>query len=207
MINPMMHPKEVELVKSYLKKDQVVLEWGCGGSTTNFPQLVKKYYSIEHNLDWFWKVQQELYDENIENVEMHLCDYPKGVPSAKEDFFDMYDDNLIYASEHLNTNITSLDDCVYPKERYAWHEYIDYIDKLGVDCFDVIFIDGRARTDCAYKALNYISEDSIVFIHDFWPRTAYHKVFEWYDEIDSIKETGHGRGSSIVALKKKSQEI
>ena len=67
-----------------------------------------------------------------------------------------------------------------------------------------ILIDGRARTDCAYKVLNYIDKGSIVFIHDFWPRSEYHKVFEWYDEVVSIKDTLQGDGGqTIVGLKKK----
>ena len=154
MLSADIHPKELELILTYLDKDKVMLEYGCGGSTTIIPPNVKKYYSIEHNLDWFWNVQQELYDDNIDNVELHLCDIPKGVPSKREEFWDKYGENLLYAQEHLNTNITEFTDCVYPKDRYVWSEYIDYVDTIGVDHFDVVLIDGRARTDCAYKILN-----------------------------------------------------
>jgi|TARA_B100000131_G_scaffold102740_1_gene99743 hypothetical protein len=203
MLSADIHPKELELIFSYLDKDKVMLEYGCGGSTTIFPPYVKKYYSIEHNLDWFWAVQQELYNDKIDNVEIHLCDIPKGLPTKREEFWDKYDENLLYAQEHLNTNITQLTDCVYPRDRYVWSEYIDYVDKIGVDHFDVVFIDGRARTDCAYKILNYIDESSIVFIHDFWPRPEYHKVFDYYTEVVSIKDTQIGDGGqTIVGLKK-----
>ena len=142
MLTPNIHPKEIELVKSYCSKDTIMLEYGCGGSTTIFPKYVKEYYSIEHNLDWFWKVQQELYDDKTYNVNLHLCDIPKGVPTKREEFWDRYDDNLLYASENLNTNIPSFEDCVYPRDRYVWSEYIDYVDKLNVKLFDVILIDG-----------------------------------------------------------------
>ena len=203
MLSADIHPKELELIFSYLNKDKVMLEYGCGGSTTIFPPYVKKYYSIEHNLDWFWAVQQEIYNDKIDNVEIHLCDIPKGLPTKREEFWDKYDENLMYAQEHLNTNITQLTDCVYPRDRYVWSEYIDYVDKIGVDHFDVVFIDGRARTDCAYKILNYIDESSIVFIHDFWPRPEYHKVFDYYTEVVSIKDTQIGDGGqTIVGLKK-----
>ena len=203
MLSADIHPKELELIFSYLDKDKVMLEYGCGGSTTIFPPYVKKYYSIEHNLDWFWAVQQEIYNDKIDNVEIHLCDIPKGLPTKREEFWDKYDENLLYAQEHLNTNITQLTDCVYPRDRYVWSEYIDYVDKIGVDHFDVVFIDGRARTDCAYKILNYIDESSIVFIHDFWPRPEYHKVFDYYTEVVSIKDTQIGDGGqTIVGLKK-----
>jgi hypothetical protein len=204
MLTPNIHPREIELVQSYCKDDSVMLEWGCGGSTTIFPKYVKKFYSIEHNLDWYWNVQQELYDDKLNNAEIHLCDIPKGVPTNREEFWNKYDDNILYASEHLdNHNIPKLDDCVYPRDKYVWGEYIDYVDNLGVDHFDIVFIDGRARTDCAYKVLNYIDEDSIVFIHDFWPRPEYHKVFDYYTEVVSIKDTQVGEGGqTIVGLRK-----
>ena len=52
-----------------------MLEYGCGGSTTIFPKYVKKFYSIEHNLDWFWNVQQEIYNDGLDNVEIYLSDH------------------------------------------------------------------------------------------------------------------------------------
>ena len=45
----MMSPKEIAFIEKYLTKDKVMLEWGAGGSTLYFSQLVKEYYSIEHN--------------------------------------------------------------------------------------------------------------------------------------------------------------
>ena len=204
MLAANIHPREIELIQSYLSDKKIMLEYGCGGSTTIFPKYVKKYYSIEHNLDWYWKVQEEIIDDKLDNVNVHLCDIPKGVPTKREEFWDMYDENLLYASEHLDSNIPSFEDCVYPKDKYVWSEYIDYVDKLNVKLFDVVLIDGRARTDCAYKILNYINKSSIVFIHDFWPRPEYHKVFEWYDEVVSIKDTQIGDGGqTIVGLQKK----
>lgn len=206
MLESDINPKELDTVISYCDKDTtIMLEFGCGGSTTIFPKHVKKFYSIEHNLDWYWNVQQEIYNDKLDNVELHLCDIPKGVPTKREEFWDKYDDNLLYASEHLdNHTIPKLDDCVYPNDRYIWYEYIDYVDKLGVKHFDVVFIDGRARADCAYKILNYINEDSIVFIHDFYPREEYHKVFDYYDEVVSVKDTFIPPGGhTLVGLKKK----
>ena len=150
MLSANIHPKEIDLIQSYLNDKKIMLEYGCGGSTTIFPRYVKKYYSIEHNLDWFWNVQQEIYNDKLDNVEIHLCDIPKGVPTKREEFWERYDDNILYASEHLDTNIPSFEDCVYPKDKYVWNEYIDYVDKLNVKLFDVILIDGRARTDCSY---------------------------------------------------------
>ena len=72
--------------------------------------------------------------------------------------------------------------------------------KLDNKIYDVVLIDGRARTDCAFKILHYIKYESIVFIHDYWKRSRYQVITEYYDVIDSVQDTLQ----TIVALKKKS---
>ena len=42
----MMTKDEIQFFKSYLDDSKVVLEYGCGGSTLYYSQLVKKYISI-----------------------------------------------------------------------------------------------------------------------------------------------------------------
>ena len=90
-----------------------------------------------------------------------------------------------------------------PTQRNQFKTYIEYIDKLKVKKFDKILIDGRARGWCAEYALNYLHKDSIIFIHDFWNRPQYHVVFNWYDEVDSVKNSPQ----TIVALKPKKEYI
>jgi hypothetical protein len=57
---------------------------------------------------------------------------------------------------------------------------------------------------CALKLLNYLSDESILVVHDFWSRliwtkkggdTGYHHILDYYDVI--------GRARSSVALRKK----
>ena len=64
--------------------------------------------------------------------------------------------------------------------------------------FDLVLIDGRARPQCAEKVIPYLSDDAVVFIHDFWKRPDYSWVLNLYDEVESIKN-----GQSIVALRLK----
>ena len=52
--------------------------------------------------------------------------------------------------------------------------------------------------------LKHLHKDSLVFIHDFWNRPQYHAVFEWYDEVNSIKTPGT---QTIVVLKPKKEYI
>ena len=46
MLSANIHPKEIDLIQSYLNDKKIMLEYGCGGSTTIFPKYVKEYYSI-----------------------------------------------------------------------------------------------------------------------------------------------------------------
>ena len=80
--------------------------------------------------------------------------------------------------------------------------YISYIEKPRKfhKKFDLIYIDGRARPECAKEALNHLKSTGIVVIHDFFDkyRPHYKIVLDWYDVIDGIEQR-----PSIVALKPK----
>jgi hypothetical protein len=198
-----MDQREIDLILSYLQKrpDSRMLEWGSGGSTVLFPKFVSWYTSIEHNLDWYAEVRNKLVEEDIRNIEHILVDIPKGVPTKREEFWDKH--------HHLITQLAGLDDNNLPslkgwwdlKTRYIWHEYIDW--RFNTICpFDFVLIDGRARVNCAQKALEYLSDDGIVFIHDFFNRVDvndYKAVFQGY-EIDGKVDT---TPQTIVALRRK----
>ena len=208
-IIPWMDNKEINLVLKYLneKPNSTMLEWGCGGSTLLFPKYVKHYTSIEHNLDWYVDVQKAIEINNLNNVDFYLVDIPKGVPTKREDFYDKWTNEIHELSrQNLNT-VPELDNCIYPKDKYIWLDYIDVVDEIGIEKYDFVFIDGRARSDCAFKALQYIHDDSIVFIHDFWGREEYHAVLKYYDVVDAVKDTLiPPAGMTIVALRRKVNE-
>lgn len=65
---PWMSDDEIGIIVKYLNKEDIMMEWGSGGSTNYFPQFVKKYYSIEHDEKWFNEVNQDL----SPNVEYHF---------------------------------------------------------------------------------------------------------------------------------------
>ena len=73
--------------------------------------------------------------------------------------------------------------------------YVNSIDKLSVTTLDMALVDGRFRIQCALKLLPYLTNDSVLVLHDFWIRKPYHKVLEYYNVI--------GYARSVVALRKK----
>ena len=60
-------PEEKEFFLSHLNKDQDVLEWGSGSSTSVIAKRVKTITSIEHNKKWYDEVLKNL----PENAKLH----------------------------------------------------------------------------------------------------------------------------------------
>ena len=49
---PWLTDLQIETVVKYLNENDIMLEYGAGGSTMYFPKYVKDYYSIEHEEKW-----------------------------------------------------------------------------------------------------------------------------------------------------------
>jgi hypothetical protein len=79
-------------------------------------------------------------------------------------------------------------------------DYIEYVKKNEFK-FTKVLIDGRARKYCAKSIHDYVSENVIVFIHDF-NRPDYQMTLKYYDLID-VNYNGQG----IAALKRKNKEL
>lgn len=72
-----------------------------------------------------------------------------------------------------------------PTKRKEFKDYVEYIHCLGIEKFDAVLIDGRARIYCAFEVKPYLKEDSIIFLHDCH-RKEYKEIYEHYDEIDKV---------------------
>jgi hypothetical protein len=86
---PWMDHKEINLILNILSPKDIMLEWGCGGSTILFSQKVKEYYSIEHHKEWYEQVIKKIKDKNFKNIHNYFV--PSEVknpiiPSKKEDY-------------------------------------------------------------------------------------------------------------------------
>jgi len=60
MIIPLMKPNEWEFLQSYLHKDQIMLEYGSGRSTSIISGHVRTLYSVEHDAKWYNKVSNDI---------------------------------------------------------------------------------------------------------------------------------------------------
>jgi hypothetical protein len=176
---PLMHPKEVALIEKYLTPRTVMLEWGSGGSTFHYGKQVGKLYSIEHDPKWGKAVR-------------HWLGWHEGWAKL----FRRKGPHIEHFIVEPNTGCPQR-----PSQSLDYRDYIDQVDRLGIECFDVVLIDGRARDHCAEKVLKYLGANSVVFIHDFFDpkRDYYRRVFQWYDRLDSVEDTLQ----TLVALRPK----
>ncbi len=147
--------EESNFLKSYLNKSQIMLEWGAGWSTLEFSKYVKEYYSIEHNFYWYQRVKSRI-ESNTK---------------------------IYYAPPNTRDLKWFPPDKRGDKESFK--SYIGFADVLGSlgKRFDVVFIDGRARSFCALKALDFLKEEAVVFIHDFG-RPRYWDILRRYSIVD-----------------------
>jgi predicted O-methyltransferase YrrM len=174
---PFMGEAEIRLIRRYLRIDDVMLEWGSGGSTLEFSRHVARYCSIEHDPEWHARVRAAVEARGVANVTLLLV--PPNLP-------------LDGLPNYART----------PEERYT--QFKDYIEAVGgfdVAQFDRVLIDGRSRPECAARVLPRLAPGAIVFIHDFfnpkYDREPYHAlVLRDYEVIDAVRE-----GQTLAVLR------
>jgi len=199
---PMMTNRAIKYIVGLLEPSDTVLEYGAGGSTTVFSQMVKKYISIEHDRSWLEDIRAHM--APIEALEMHYVEpnYKKAEPDMK-DPGAAYDKRFSKAT-HGSAVISSQEyDELLSKHPYAhegsyyssivrYWQYRDYVDKiydLGVKKFDKIIVDGRSRTFCSYLARHFMHEDSILLIDDILRE---HPKYTRVDDSDNKIPTTRG---------------
>lgn len=178
---------EVNMVLRHLANVNTYLEWGSGGSTSNFAQFAKvKAFSIEHNQPWCLKMASLIRSHALLSHVDYRC---KSIPAGymgwgKSDPF-----------EEGNYKI--------------FRSYVDEIDQLGISKVDFVLVDGRARVDCAIKALSYLDKKSVVVLHDAKrmnkpasDRASYESVTKYYHIVDTVG--GRGR-QGVTVLQRRAE--
>jgi len=180
---PMMWPEEFEaIVKTFAQlRPETYLEWGCGKSTNFYPLLASgKVVALDNYPPWCETVSKSPVVNCLIN-EQKRFQFHCIAPLAPEG-------TVIKLSREGRVLDLSM-------RKHVAESYVNAIDTAGVPHYDIILVDGRYRAACALKALSYINEHSVVFMHDFFARKKYHIVFDYFDII--------GYSRSLVILRKK----
>lgn len=172
---PWMSEEETNLILSFINKNDIMLEYGCGGSTLFLPNYVDRYYSIESDQLW-----ADLVKKNIpKNAKIYTI--PTTRPEDQEQR-EMTKWNQLYTT----------------KTYFAYKEYIETASLINRKITKVL-IDGRARPQCARYIFDLLDEDAILFFHDWHPSRRWYKtILEKYEIIKTID-----KGQMLAVLKKK----
>ena len=167
----MMRSDERQLLTSYMTPTTRYFEWGSGGSTETYPRLTQgTVVSIENYKPWCDKVS---------TLPFVQCRQKQGTLH--------YKCIVPYPTK----------DAGYPVDTAHNGDFDEYINAIEeYPNFDVVLVDARWRVACALKALDYITDDTVVFLHDMRSRRPYYNaVFKWYEEIK--------RAGSLVAMRRR----
>ena len=126
---PWLAQETVEFLKSNLKKDMVGLEYGSGFSTSFLADRSKLVVSIEHNKEWFDKIEAMIEENNIKNIQY--------IYSAENDPCDKSIDQVVKI-------LKEVDDFPF---KTNFLSYIDQVNQFEDNYFDYVIIDGRARVE------------------------------------------------------------
>jgi len=127
-------------------KEMTVFEYGSGGSTIFFTQRFFRVISVEHNQEWYSGVKKILQSENDSK-----CKYLLKEPQPFSGYsVSNADDPQSYASHEY--------------EDMSFEAYVKSIDAYPNKCFDLVFIDGRARPSCILHARNKVKYGGIIIL-------------------------------------------
>lgn len=185
-MKPWMTENEQSAIVDSLSQTDIMLEWGCGGSTLFFPDYVKTYYSIENNYTWY----QDIRNRIPHNVQLRYIPTtilpPQNTPN--DDFWMMESDRFKYSDIHALQNQYPFTSEFATRKFLMYEDYVLEINNLGVEHLDKVLVDGRARVFCALRAYDYLDKDSLVFVHDFNGRAEYYDLLRFY-KVDRIVDS------------------
>lgn len=146
---PSMPAAETELLTKAYQSADVILEYGSGSSTAIASAMRNKLiYSVESDVDWALRLQQELYRRKL--------------PSPA----------IVY---HVNVGETGK--WGRPKDATQWRWFSRYATGIWSEPFfrdpDVVLIDGRLRLGCFAAVAMGIRKKTTVLFDDYTSRPLY----------------------------------
>ncbi|MCQ8181703.1 hypothetical protein NP603_11335 [Methylomonas sp. SURF-1] len=172
---PWMSFPVIELLDKILKKDQMVFEYGSGGSTLFFSRRVKLVVSVEHNREWYELVESEIKARKLRNVKYEI------IPPTS--YSDYSRDLASVASSYVSDDKAS--------EGLRFKDYAAAIDCYPDSYFDLVVVDGRVRPSCIHHAQNKVKRGGILLL-DQSERKHYSKI------IGDLMGTGNWKKKSIT---------
>ncbi len=159
---PLMPKEESETVRLAYEDANVILEYGCGGSTIMAAKMPgKTVFSVESDPEW------------VETMRNWLVDNPP----AKGTSIDL---NWV--------DIGPVREWGHPVNDEAWRQYPSYPlkiwDKGNFRQPDVVLVDGRFRVGCALATAFRTQKPITLLFDDYTNRKQYHRVENFIGKPD-----------------------
>jgi len=153
---PWLTPASIQVLDQVLSENMIGLEYGSGKSTLFIASRIQSLVSVEHHADWYKSVTEWLTSSHISNVDYRL------IPGN---------------GEESNDEIEARNRRSFDENNARYKDYYRFIESFPNDHFDLILIDGRARTECSLNAVDKLKSGGI-FILDNSERPRYKDVHE-----------------------------
>lgn len=144
-----------DYIQEYLKKRQKqeisVFEYGSGGSSLFFLNNAGEVVSVEHNEEWFNRVEVIIANRNIQGWEG--C-FVKAEPIEKKLQGEKREAGN---PDHYYSDGDNFKD-------YVFKNYASTIDKFHDNYFDIVLVDGRSRPSCIKHSVNKVKKGGLLVL-------------------------------------------
>ncbi len=146
----------IAFLKGVIQKQWKVFEYGCGYSTVFWSKNCAKTVSVEHDEDWFNRLKGIHPDFDLhlvkEGSEPHRKEAADLVAAFEAKHFDL----PVLADRYRNIEHGLLN------KEFA--NYAGKITEYPRGEFDVIVVDGMARSLCGFFAAEYLAEGGVILL-------------------------------------------
>lgn len=142
----------IDFLNSFLVGKSTAFEWGMGGSTIFLRRLVAQLVSVEHDGKW--------YEEALGALRScHLNDF------RVRYLIPRYRSRCVYMPPEEIGESKDIYESALPKlKNMSFKKYVTHIDRWPNDFFDLILVDGRARTACCSAAAPKVKRGGVIVL-------------------------------------------
>lgn len=153
-ITPWMTFPAIAFLKDVLNKESKVFEYGCGYSTVFFNQFVGETVSVEHDMTWVDNVKINVPDAKIHVVDQNAKVHDDALPVV-ENFVKTFSQIISDDRDH---------DVKHGLINNEFAGYASTIYNYPKGYFDVIVLDGMARSLSGVLAVEMARDDTLIIL-------------------------------------------
>jgi hypothetical protein len=139
----------LDFLRNWLKQDHKVFEYGGGGSTLFFLKRCGLVCTVEHDEQWFKLLEQKAADYHFKHWQ------GRSEPGQ------------LLQNTSIERKASNPDDYASNSPQYKNHTFENYVKSIAQypeEYFDLILVDGRARTSCISAAMPHLKKGGLLVI-------------------------------------------